>query len=1029
MSDTATIESSTEAESDGAEAAAPSELGSGMAHRARSQSVLGRHWSPSGVVGAVGRASVGFGLAVGRSRSIRPTVRFDDLNSAALRPSFDVWRRQRSRDGEVDDGRAGEMTPVVRGASIEHRPTVRTPDAAVRTPDAAVRRSTERLRRHPQRRPRPTWTDQIIQRSSIGFVASAPKHGVPVSPLPSDFVPSGDAKLDQLRLLMRQREGGVDRVTAAAAADRATSPTGPSAPDAGAYQTVLRRTTAAEPTVSVVADGPGRLARALRPESALAPTVPQARLGESPAPAGSASRSPDGRPVTSVAQRSAAPGRRATRSTRSAEPPSRLEQLRAALIQQGLLTDGPDDGGGESPAGNDDVSPRIDDRSDTSRSSSTVADLQRAVATEGPRPTRSAPARTGGSAPPAAPDAGLRPRPSTARADLSSQESGSVASLDTTTFAGSGERESGVGAVALAERTTATALAEQAFPPAPDTARTVTANPGDSPAAPSSLASAAPVTSRPAHQLRAQRLLRSGLAAEPSFSNDADAVTEFADAPSGQRGGVGVVPTNTAIDRVVAATVPRVTTRPAHGISVDQPTLTRVDSSPATVVRRVTLPRALSSTHRPASQLPVSHVRTVSDTVRAPARVSAVSLGEAQSATHSAARSSTQSVMSVGANAMGVTGDASTAPGSAVVAPARTGALLDVVRRFAVADRAVTRTSLPLTATAAPPVVQRSSERTASLQSAPFTDVEGRPAGSLVSDESPVDERRERRLAVDQDSAEVMRPVRPAERVAEQFMTALSETVRRRPAPLPTTYRPLADAIAGPRPVMLSTDTASRKALRSVGKVAATTGDTIHLDPQAVSSARLDEVMAHELTHIAHSSPVPRFFDDLDDSPEERRAEQVAKLMSRSPLAPSATTSAPPALRRRDDATIRRSPASAPQPASSGGTVSAQALASSLTRNRSSGTSNVVQRWESAAPSRSSSSSSSKQAPQIGSHRSASTSGSSTSATTESKSEPAPSAEWFREQLAANLDHVVKLLEDRMIVELERRGGRAWRQS
>jgi len=39
------------------------------------------------------------------------------------------------------------------------------------------------------------------------------------------------------------------------------------------------------------------------------------------------------------------------------------------------------------------------------------------------------------------------------------------------------------------------------------------------------------------------------------------------------------------------------------------------------------------------------------------------------------------------------------------------------------------------------------------------------------------------------------------------------------------------------------------------------------------------------------------------------------------------------------------------------------------------------------------------------------------------------SAEWFRDQLEVNLDRVVRLLEDRMIVELERRGGRAWRQS
>jgi len=261
----------------------------------------------------------------------------------------------------------------------------------------------------------------------------------------------------------------------------------------------------------------------------------------------------------------------------------------------------------------------------------------------------------------------------------------------------------------------------------------------------------------------------------------------------------------------------------------------------------------------------------------------------------------------------------------------------------------------------------------------------------------------------------------PAEQVADQFMSVLSETIRRRPAPLPTTYRPLADAIAGPRPVMLSTDTASRKALRSVGKVAATTGDTIHLDRQAISSARLDEVMAHELTHIAHPSPTPRFFDDIDDSPEERRAEQVAKLMARSPLAPSASTSAPAVRRTADARTIRRTADTSSRPSSSPDTVSAGALAASLTRNSAS--QDVVQRWKSATPSR---------PPTAGSHRS------SEQKPVESSS-PAPeltdlfgsqrAADWFRQQLDANMQRVVRQLEDRMIVELERRGGRSWRST
>ena len=1059
MSDTATIESSTEAVADVADAAAPSVLGSGMAYRARSQSVLGRHWSPSGVVGAVGRASVGFGLAVGRSRSIRPTVRFDDLNSAALRPSFDVWRRQRTGDADVDDGQAGEMTPVVRSAPIEHRPTVRTPDAAVRTPDAAVRRSTERLRRHPQRRPRPTWTDQIIQRSSIGFVASAPGSAVPVSPLPADFVPSGDPKLDQLRLLMRQREEGADR--GATTAERATSRAGTTVPDSGADQTVLRRTTAAEPTVSVAADGPGRLARAMRPESALAPTVPRARLGEPPAPAGSAPRSPDGRTVASVTQRSAAPGRPATRSRRSAEPPSRLEQLRAALIQQGLLTDGTDDVVGESSAGSDDVAARSDgtgprpggaspvdarsraavaDRAESPRSSSTVADLQRAVTSDGRRPNPNASPGIDAAATPRPTTADLAPSgtaPSGSRADLSSQSPASAGSLDaTTTPAATGDQSLAVGAVALAERATTT-VATTAAPPRP-----LGASPASSPSAPSSplgpsSPGAATVTSRPAHQLRAQRLLRSGLAAEPSFSNESESAADFAgDRPADQRQSVDVVaeavPTNATIDRVVPSSLPNLMTRPALGIVADQPALTRVDSSPATVVRRVTLPRALSSTHRPAPQLPVVDVRTVSATARTSERVSAVTLGEAQLA----ARAETVDA--------GVAGVASFAPASSAVAQAHVGALLEVVRRSAATERAVSPSGLPNALTTSLPTVVQPNDRRAS--STLFTADEGvvgaRSSSPGAHDAATVVPPTRHRAvdtdirragdaapsgrATDQVSTEgapdAARPVRPAERVAEQFMTALSETIRRRPAPLPTTYRPLADAIAGPRPVMLSTDAGSRKALRSVGKVAATTGDTIHLDRQAIPSARLAEVMAHELTHIAHPSPRPRFFDDLDDSPEERKAEHVGRIMARSPIAPNASIATPSgstsAAPRARSGVVRRSPAT-PNPSSSD-SLSASALAARLTGG-------------SPSPSSSTKSVSASDRPDT-IRRSPSPSPGASTAPTIQRVLDAPvsgratpvSGDQFVDLFRDNLSEIMNLIEDRMLIELERRGGRIW---
>ena len=141
---------------------------------------------------------------------------------------------------------------------------------------------------------------------------------------------------------------------------------------------------------------------------------------------------------------------------------------------------------------------------------------------------------------------------------------------------------------------------------------------------------------------------------------------------------------------------------------------------------------------------------------------------------------------------------------------------------------------------------------------------------------------------------------RPTPTPAEVFVAELQRHRAERPRPLPRHYQPLATAIVGDRPVRVASGEGSRRALSKVGKAAATTGDVIHLSTPRPTA----EVIAHELTHVAHPSPVPRFFDDDDHSPEERRAEQVAAVMRRAPIAP------------------RPSPSS---------TVSAAALASSIT--------------------------------------------------------------------------------------------------
>ena len=190
----------------------------------------------------------------------------------------------------------------------------------------------------------------------------------------------------------------------------------------------------------------------------------------------------------------------------------------------------------------------------------------------------------------------------------------------------------------------------------------------------------------------------------------------------------------------------------------------------------------------------------------------------------------------------------------------------------------------------------------------------------------------------------------------------------------------------------------------------------------------MSEVIAHELTHIAHPSSKPRFFDDIDDSPEERKAEQVAKTMARSPLNPSASLLTPPNVGNSAPAqrsTIRRTPAAGAQVRSAqvtdaSGTVSAAALAAQMT-----GTSAPVQR--SPAPV-----SAPAPAPAFAAAPPATQSGGPLPVVPA----PAPSAsqmfdspaadEWFKDQLSNNFSHIMNMIEDRMIEELERRGGRIW---
>jgi hypothetical protein len=223
----------------------------------------------------------------------------------------------------------------------------------------------------------------------------------------------------------------------------------------------------------------------------------------------------------------------------------------------------------------------------------------------------------------------------------------------------------------------------------------------------------------------------------------------------------------------------------------------------------------------------------------------------------------------------------------------------------------------------------------------------------------------------------------------------------------------MAQAITGHHRVRLSVNDASRRALRSVDKVAATIDNVIHLDKPLASGARAAEVLAHELTHVAHPSPAPRFFDDDVPSPEERQAEQVAKVMARAPLAPNGSISraraTPKPASSPSPDVIRRSPATS---ASTGG-VSAAALAARLTGEASPSASQVVRRSPADGPANV------QRQPDIIRRDVLDQTGADVGT--------AQTDEDFRAQLDEHFEYLLRRIERRMLFELDRRGGRFWR--
>ena len=118
--------------------------------------------------------------------------------------------------------------------------------------------------------------------------------------------------------------------------------------------------------------------------------------------------------------------------------------------------------------------------------------------------------------------------------------------------------------------------------------------------------------------------------------------------------------------------------------------------------------------------------------------------------------------------------------------------------------------------------------------------------------------------------------------LGRRFLDALSLRPPDRDQPLPVQLRPLAHLVVGPQraaAVRVRTGRATTEALAEVGRPAATVGNVVHLAAPPSRSARTAEVVAHELVHAVRPSPVPRFFADDHDSPEERRAAATGDLV------------------------------------------------------------------------------------------------------------------------------------------------------
>jgi Domain of unknown function (DUF4157) len=109
---------------------------------------------------------------------------------------------------------------------------------------------------------------------------------------------------------------------------------------------------------------------------------------------------------------------------------------------------------------------------------------------------------------------------------------------------------------------------------------------------------------------------------------------------------------------------------------------------------------------------------------------------------------------------------------------------------------------------------------------------------------------------------------------------------------------PLARAVTGrPQVPRYTTGPATRHALKAAGALGATTGSVVHLPAPPSADRRSLGVLAHELSHVAERAPAPRFLlgslgGAVDEG--ERRARQVGAAVGAGTL--GAAGAAPGAL-------------------------------------------------------------------------------------------------------------------------------------